>query len=390
MEKLEKNTIKKDRRIINLKEKFLIKTVEEDNSLSIDKMFSENSYSNFIKTFERMEDLVRKTNKAMVIQNYNAVDEEISDKVSELKYVIVIEEYNNFKANQEKLEKNIDTFLDFLEENENDIYSTSFELNREKLTKQYKSEKEFNKTLDLIKDVDKDFCFSIVKSDNSTEFKVVTEDKEFISNDYKELKKQLLDEVNESIKGNKSLENKIKEKYDDEYLKSDYDLSIEEDFKFSYISKGYEVETHIVVDKGNEKFELSGVETEKNIAEINRILTMEDYIETYNIKPRLYIMQVRDMENGLFHARWHEFKKWSYTGTHSSGGSIEPFYTELSLEDVKRKASKENPNSYLKISMETVDILTDYIWEELEKEKMNIKEELEIIPYKKKNLKELF
>ena len=54
MEKLEKNTIKKDRRIINLKEKFLIKTVEEDNSLSIDKMFSENSYSNFIKTFERM------------------------------------------------------------------------------------------------------------------------------------------------------------------------------------------------------------------------------------------------------------------------------------------------------------------------------------------------
>lgn len=53
MEKLEKNTIKKDRRIINLKEKFLIKTVEEDNSLSIDKMFSENSYSNFIKTFER-------------------------------------------------------------------------------------------------------------------------------------------------------------------------------------------------------------------------------------------------------------------------------------------------------------------------------------------------
>ena len=65
-------------------------------------------------------------------------------------------------------------------------------------------------------------------------------------------------------------------------MKNDYDLSIEEDFKFSYISKGYEVETHIVVDKGNEKFELSGVETDKNIDEINRILTMEDYIETYN------------------------------------------------------------------------------------------------------------
>lgn len=282
MKKSEKNTNKKDRRIISLKEKFLIKTVEEDNSLSIDKMFSESSYSNFIKTFEKMEDLVRKTNKAMVIQNYNAVDEEISDKLSELKYEKVFEEENNFKANQEKLEKNIDTFLDFLEENENDIYSTSFELNREKLTKQYKSEDEFNKTLDLIKDVDKDFCFSIVKHDNDTEFKVVTENKEFISNDYKELKKQLLDEVKENTKGNKSLENKIKEKYDDEYLKNDYDLSIEEDFKFSYISKGYEVETHIVVDKGNEKFELSGVETEKNIAEINRILTMEDYIETYN------------------------------------------------------------------------------------------------------------
>lgn len=282
MKNSEKNTIKKDKRIISLKEKFLIKTVEEDNSLSIDKMFSESSYSNFIKTFEKMEDLVRKTNKAMVIQNYNAVDEEISDKLSELKYEKVFEEENNFKANQEKLEKNIDTFLDFLEENENDIYSTSFELNREKLTKQYKSEDEFNKTLDLIKDVDKDFCFSIVKHDNDTEFKVVTENKEFISNDYKELKKQLLDEVKENTKGNKSLENKIKEKYDDEYLKNDYDLSIEEDFKFSYISKGYEVETHIVVDKGNEKFELSGVETEKNIAEINRILTMEDYIETYN------------------------------------------------------------------------------------------------------------
>ena len=286
MKNLEKNTTKKDRRIISLKEKFLIKTVEEDNSLSIDKMFSESSYSNFIKTFEKMEDLVRKTNKAMVIQNYNAVDEEISDKLSELKYEKVFEKENNFKANQEKLEKNIDTFLDFLEENENDIYSTSFELNREKLTKQYKSEDEFNKTLDLIKDVDKDFCFSIIKHDNDTEFKVVTENKEFISNNYKELKKQLLDEVNESIKGNKSLENKIKEKYDDEYLKNDYDLSIEEDFKFSYISKGYEVETHIVVDKGNEKFELSGVETDKNIAEINRILTilkLLNFIKKWNI-----------------------------------------------------------------------------------------------------------
>lgn len=282
MEKLEKNTTKKDKRIDSLKEKFLIKTVEEDNSLSTDKMFSESSYSNFIKTFDRMEDLVRRTNKAMVIQNYNAVDEEISDKLSKLKYEKVFEEENDFKPNQEKLEKNINTFLDFLEENENDIYSTSFELNREKLSKQYESEKEFNKTLDLIKDVDKDFCFTIVKSDNDTEFKVVTENKEFISNDYKELKKQLLDEVKESIKGNKSLENKIKEKYDDEYLERDYDLSIEEDFKFSYISKGYEVETHIVVDKGNEKFELSGVETDKNIAEINRILTMEDYVETYN------------------------------------------------------------------------------------------------------------
>lgn len=48
MKNSEKNTIKKDKRIISLKEKFLIKTVEEDNSLSIDKMFSESSYSNFI------------------------------------------------------------------------------------------------------------------------------------------------------------------------------------------------------------------------------------------------------------------------------------------------------------------------------------------------------
>lgn len=69
MKKSEKNTIKKDKRIISLKEKFLIKTVEEDNSLSIDKMFSESSYSNFIKTFEKMEDLVRKTNKAGLVHS---------------------------------------------------------------------------------------------------------------------------------------------------------------------------------------------------------------------------------------------------------------------------------------------------------------------------------
>ena len=139
------------------------------------------------------------------------------------------------------------------------------------------------------------------------------------------------------------------------------------------------------------------VEKEPNTIYFWKFMTCVKTVQSYpdwkfedEIKPRLYIMQIRDMENGLFHARWHEFKKWSYTGSHFSGGSIEPFYTELSLEDVKRKTSKENPNSYLKISMETVDILTDYIWEELEKEKMNIKEELEIIPYKKKNMSELF
>ena len=108
------------------------------------------------------------------------------------------------------------------------------------------------------------------------------------------------------------------------------------------------------------------------------------------IKPRLYIMQVRDMENGLFYARWHEFERWSYTGSHFSGGSIEAFYGEMSLEDVKRKTSTKSTDFYLKISMGTVDMLVDDIWEKLEKEKMNIKEELEIIPYEKKNMSELF
>lgn len=108
------------------------------------------------------------------------------------------------------------------------------------------------------------------------------------------------------------------------------------------------------------------------------------------IKPRLYIMQVRDMENGLFYARWHEFERWSYTGSHFSGGSIEAFYGEISLEDVKRKTSTKSTDFYLKISMETVDMLVDDIWEKLEKEKMNIKEELEITPYEKKNMSELF
>ena len=62
----------------------------------------------------------------------------------------------------------------------------------------------------------------------------------------------------------------------------------------------------------------------------------------------------------------------------------------MSLEDVKRKTSTKSTDFYLKISMGTVDMLVDDIWEKLEKEKMNIKEELEIIPYEKKNMSELF
>lgn len=42
MKNSEKNTIKKDKRIISLKEKFLIKTVEEDNGLSIIKLHTFN------------------------------------------------------------------------------------------------------------------------------------------------------------------------------------------------------------------------------------------------------------------------------------------------------------------------------------------------------------
>lgn len=71
-------------------------------------------------------------------------------------------------------------------------------------------------------------------------------------------------------------------------MKKDYNFSLEKNFKFTYKNKGMDnkgndkIETHITVDKGNESFELSGVGTDFNLGEINRLLGMKDYIETYN------------------------------------------------------------------------------------------------------------
>lgn len=71
-------------------------------------------------------------------------------------------------------------------------------------------------------------------------------------------------------------------------MKTDYNFSLEKNFKFTYKNKGMDnkgndkIETHITVDKGNESFELSGVGTDFNLGEINRLLGMKDYIETYN------------------------------------------------------------------------------------------------------------
>lgn len=133
----------------------------------------------------------------------------------------------------------------------------------------------------------------------------------------------------------------------------------------------------------------------ENVVYFCKFMIYSESLETYpdwkpkdKIEPRLYIMQILDKENGLFYTRWHEFK-WIYKGNHCNRGSIEPFTDDLSEEEVKSKISKDNTNYYIKLSLENVDILTDDIWKDLERAKMNIKE-LEITPYEKKNVSELF
>ena len=127
-----------------------------------------------------------------------------------------------------------------------------------------------------------------------------------------------------------------------------------------------------------------------------KFMSCEKSVENYpdwkpndTIIPKIYIMSVTDLENGLYLTKWHKFV-WDYRGNHSNIGLIKEFSKNLSLDEVKEKISKTSINFYLKISSETVDILADDIWQGLEKEKMNIKEELEIIPYEKKSLKDLF
>lgn len=273
---------------------FEIKNAEEDNNLSKVDFLSEGSYSDFKKTYSRIENMVLTSNKPVVIRNFNLNEEEtekIMEKIENLNFVEVnSDNSNDLKKISKEKEKNFETILNFFDDIKEEVYSkNSFTLTKEKLSDNYKNEKELTKTLNLVEDLSRNynnkFDFNIVKKDDSTKFKVLVGDKEFISTDYKKLKKDLLEDL---IDKNKSVEDKIKEKYNDDYMKTDYNFSLEKNFKFTYKNKGMDnkgndkIETHITVDKGNESFELSGVGTDFNLSEINRLLGMKDYIETYN------------------------------------------------------------------------------------------------------------
>lgn len=273
---------------------FEIKNAEEDNNLSKVDFLSEGSYSDFKKTYSRIENMVLTSNKPVVIRNFNLNEEEtekIMEKIENLNFVEVnSDNSNDLKKISKEKEKNFETILNFFDDIKEEVYSkNSFALTKEKLSDNYKNEKELTKTLNLVEDLSRNynnkFDFNVVKKDDSTKFKVLVGDKEFISTDYKKLKKDLLEDL---IDKNKSVEDKIKEKYNDDYMKTDYNFSLEKNFKFTYKNKGMDnkgndkIETHITVDKGNESFELSGVGTDFNLGEINRLLGMKDYIETYN------------------------------------------------------------------------------------------------------------
>lgn len=273
---------------------FEIKNAEEDNNLSKVDFLSEGSYSDFKKTYSRIENMVLTSNKPVVIRNFNLNEEEtekIMEKIENLNFVEVnSDNSNDLKKISKEKEKNFETILNFFDDIKEEVYSkNSFTLTKEKLSDNYKNEKELTKTLNLVEDLSRNynnkFDFNVIKKDDSTKFKVLVGDKEFISTDYKKLKKDLLEDL---IDKNKSVEDKIKEKYNDDYMKKDYNFSLEKNFKFTYKNKGMDnkgndkIETHITVDKGNESFELSGVGTDFNLGEINRLLGMKDYIETYN------------------------------------------------------------------------------------------------------------
>lgn len=273
---------------------FEIKNAEENNNLSKAEFLSEGSYSNFKKIYSQIENMALTSNKPVVIRNFNLNEEEtekIMEKIENLNFVEVnSDNSNDLKKISKEKEKNFETILNFFDDIKEEVYSkNSFALTKEKLSDNYKNEKELTKTLNLVEDLSRNynnkFDFNVVKKDDSTKFKVLVGDKEFISTDYKKLKKDLLEDL---IDKNKSVEDKIKEKYNDDYMKTDYNFSLEKNFKFTYKNKGMDnkgndkIETHITVDKGNESFELSGVGTDFNLGEINRLLGMKDYIETYN------------------------------------------------------------------------------------------------------------
>lgn len=273
---------------------FEIKNAEENNNLSKAEFLSEGSYSNFKKIYSQIENIALTSNKPVVIRNFNLNEEEtekIMEKIENLNFVEVnSDNSNDLKKISKEKEKNFETILNFFDDIKEEVYSkNSFTLTKEKLSDNYKNEKELTKTLNLVEDLSRNynnkFDFNVVKKDDSAKFKVLVGDKEFISTDYKKLKKDLLEDL---IDKNKSVEDKIKEKYNDDYMKTDYNFSLEKNFKFTYKNKGMDnkgndkIETHITVDKGNESFELSGVGTDFNLGEINRLLGMKDYIETYN------------------------------------------------------------------------------------------------------------
>ena len=201
---------------------FEIKNAEENNNLSKAEFLSEGSYSNFKKIYSQIENMALTSNKPVVIRNFNLNEEEtekIMEKIENLNFVEVnSDNSNDLKKISKEKEKNFETILNFFDDIKEEVYSkNSFTLTKEKLSDNYKNEKELTKTLNLVEDLSRNynnkFDFNVVKKDDSTKFKVLVGDKEFISTDYKKLKKDLLEDL---IDKNKSVEDKIKEKYNDD------------------------------------------------------------------------------------------------------------------------------------------------------------------------------
>lgn len=170
---------------------FEIKNAEEDNNLSKVDFLSEGSYSDFKKTYSRIENMVLTSNKPVVIRNFNLNEEEtekIMEKIENLNFVEVnSDNSNDLKKISKEKEKNFETILNFFDDIKEEVYSkNSFTLTKEKLSDNYKNEKELTKTLNLVEDLSRNynnkFDFNVIKKDDSTKFKVLVGDKEIYIN----------------------------------------------------------------------------------------------------------------------------------------------------------------------------------------------------------------